>query len=171
MPCGCAPVESSAGIGFAAYAGKQYFFIGTRAAILAPLTQRAFGLPTLNVTTAGSTVTPGAANAPLTDGDVEDIGIRPLRCQGRRVPVTTVLIRHPPTGRVAHCARADQVRQVGRKICVQCKKTAYILMPVDLRRCVILPRCEKGGMNWEPTVHNYYIGVGGGNPTPIQPQT
>ena len=29
---GCAPVESSAGIGFAACAGKHYFVIGTKAA-------------------------------------------------------------------------------------------------------------------------------------------
>ena len=32
---GCAPVESSAGIGFAACAGKHYFVIGTKAAFLA----------------------------------------------------------------------------------------------------------------------------------------
>ena len=29
---GCAPVESFAGIGFAAFAGKHYFVIGTKAA-------------------------------------------------------------------------------------------------------------------------------------------
>ena len=32
---GCAPVESSAGIGFAACAGKHYFVIGTKAVFLA----------------------------------------------------------------------------------------------------------------------------------------
>ena len=31
---GCTPVESSAGTGFAACAGKHYFVIGTRAAFL-----------------------------------------------------------------------------------------------------------------------------------------
>ena len=32
---GCAPVESFAGIGFTACAGKHYFVIGTKAAFLA----------------------------------------------------------------------------------------------------------------------------------------